>query len=208
MMAKGMTHHRRARTSPNAPATVAIGAGLRRLCARVAACRLGSVAIEFAVLLPVFLALIYGLFEFARVAWTQTTLEYAVEEAARFAMVNPSASETEITDVANDSATGLDAAEIHQRELRDGGRGRVRDGGRDIQLRSHREDRGGRDLRHHQHGPDADRPSNRLTLARWAAGRIFAHLYATNSLRGNAASVSEPVSVTRTYSLISIPQSS
>ena len=111
-MAIGMTLHRRARTRRDAPGTVAIGTGLRRLCARVAACRLGSVAIEFAVLLPVFLALIYGLFEFARVAWTQTTLEYAVEEAARFAMVNPSASETEITDVANDSAAGLDAAEI------------------------------------------------------------------------------------------------
>ncbi len=91
---------------------VAIGAGLRRLCARVAACRLGSVAIEFAVLLPVFLALIYGLFEFARIAWTQSTLEYAVEEAARFAMVNPTAEATKITDVANDRATGLDAAEI------------------------------------------------------------------------------------------------
>ena len=94
------------------PGTVAIGAGLRRLCARVAACRLGSVAIEFAVLLPVFLALIYGLFEFSRIAWTQSTLEYAVEEAARFAMVNPTASATQITDVANDSAAGLDAAEI------------------------------------------------------------------------------------------------
>ncbi|MCH7929956.1 MAG: pilus assembly protein [Proteobacteria bacterium] len=111
-MAKGMTIHRRARTSPNAPGTGAIGAGLRRLCARGAACRLGSVAIEFAVLLPVFLALIYGLFEFARIAWTQTTLEYAVEEAARFAMVNPTASATQITAVANDSATGLDAGEI------------------------------------------------------------------------------------------------
>ncbi len=111
-MAKGMTHHRRASTRQDAPGTVAIGAGLRRLCARVAACRLGSVAIEFAVLLPVFLALIYGLFEFARIAWTQTTLEYAVEEAARFAMVNPTASATQITDVANDSAAGLDVAEI------------------------------------------------------------------------------------------------
>ncbi len=111
-MAKGMTHHRRASTRQDAPGTVAIGAGLRRRCARVAACRLGSVAIEFAVLLPVFLALVYGLFEFSRIAWTQSTLEYAVEEAARFAMVNPSASATEITDVANDSAAGLDAAEI------------------------------------------------------------------------------------------------
>lgn len=107
-MAKGMTHHRRAGTSLNAPGTVAIGARLRRRCARVAVCRLGSVAIEFAMLLPVFLALIYGLFEFARIAWTQTTLEFAVEEAARFAMVNPTASATDITDVANDSAAGLD----------------------------------------------------------------------------------------------------
>ena len=112
MVAKSMTLHRRARTRRDAPGTVAIGARLRRLCARVAACRLGSVAIEFAVLLPVFLALIYGLFEFARIAWTQTTLEYAVEEAARFAMVNPTASATEITDFANDSATGLDATLI------------------------------------------------------------------------------------------------
>ncbi len=107
-----MTHHRRAGTSPNTPGAVAIGAGLRRFCACLAACRLGSVAIEFAVLLPVFLALIYGMFEFSRIAWTQSTLEYAVEEAARFAMVNPSASATQITNIANDSAAGLDAAEI------------------------------------------------------------------------------------------------
>ncbi len=112
MMAKGMTHNRRARNKRDAPGTVAIGARLRRLCARVAACRLGSVAIEFAVLLPVFFALIYGLFEFSRIAWTQSTLEYAVEEAARYAMINPEASETEISAVANDNATGLDVALI------------------------------------------------------------------------------------------------
>ncbi|MEE8168955.1 MAG: TadE/TadG family type IV pilus assembly protein, partial [Phycisphaerae bacterium] len=39
--------------------------------------RLGAVALEFALVFPVFLLLIYGLFEFSRVFWTENTLEFA-----------------------------------------------------------------------------------------------------------------------------------
>ena len=41
--------------------------------------RRGSVAIEFALGLPIFLFLVYGIFEFGRVFWTKNTMEFAVE---------------------------------------------------------------------------------------------------------------------------------
>ncbi len=109
-----MTDHRRARARRwrDAPGAGTIAARLRRLFARVAACRVGAVALEFAVGLPLFIALVYGLFEFARIAWTQNTLEYALEEAARFAIVNTDASTVEIQNVVTDSAAALDPARI------------------------------------------------------------------------------------------------
>ena len=74
--------------------------------------RKGAAAIEFAFALPIFLALVYMLFEFARIFWSQSTLEYAIEEAARYAMVRPAATEAEVMTVANDSAVGLATADL------------------------------------------------------------------------------------------------
>jgi Flp pilus assembly protein TadG len=48
----------------------------------------GSTAIEFALIAPVIISLFFGMFEFARAIWTQSVLDYAVEEAARCASVN------------------------------------------------------------------------------------------------------------------------
>ena len=75
--------------------------------------RRGAVAIEFALGLPIFLAMIYGVFEFGRIYWTQNTMEFAVEEAARFTMVNPNATNGQITAVVEDKAAGLDTARIN-----------------------------------------------------------------------------------------------
>ena len=72
----------------------------------------GAVALEFALGLPIFIAMIYGVFEFGRIFWTQSTMEFAVEEAARFALVNPDASSNDIIDVVRDKAAGLDVARI------------------------------------------------------------------------------------------------
>ncbi len=74
--------------------------------------RRGAVALEFALGLPIFLAMIYGVFEFGRIFWTQNTMEFAIEEAARFAMVNPNATNAQITTIVEDKAVGLDAARI------------------------------------------------------------------------------------------------
>lgn len=48
----------------------------------------GSTAVEFAIGLPVFLALLFGVMEGGRAIFTQAILLYATEEASRWAIVN------------------------------------------------------------------------------------------------------------------------
>jgi Flp pilus assembly protein TadG len=50
----------------------------------------GNAAVEFALLMPVFLLMLLGVVEFGRVLWTQSALQNAVEAAARCAAVNTS----------------------------------------------------------------------------------------------------------------------
>ncbi len=50
----------------------------------------GTTAIEFAMLFPVYLLMLFGVIEFGRLLWTQSTLQQAVEAAARCASVDPS----------------------------------------------------------------------------------------------------------------------
>ena len=38
----------------------------------------GTAALEFAILMPVFLVMFLGIMEFGRLLWTQTTLQHAV----------------------------------------------------------------------------------------------------------------------------------
>jgi|SRR5690348_9478383 Flp pilus assembly protein TadG len=60
--------------------------------------RRGTAALEFAFLMPAFLVMFLGIMEFGRLLWTQTTLQHAVEAAARYAAINyPSCSSTSQT---------------------------------------------------------------------------------------------------------------
>jgi Flp pilus assembly protein TadG len=43
----------------------------------------GTAAVEFAILMPVFLTFLLGIVEFGRLMWTQAALQFAVEAAAR-----------------------------------------------------------------------------------------------------------------------------
>ena len=51
----------------------------------------GTAAIEFAIIAPVFLIMVLGIIEMGRAMWIKNTLQFAVEETTRYAMVNPSA---------------------------------------------------------------------------------------------------------------------
>ena len=48
----------------------------------------GAAALEFGILLPVFVPLILGIMQFGQLFWTQTALQHAVDMAARCATVN------------------------------------------------------------------------------------------------------------------------
>ena len=53
-----------------------------------AADRRGGAFLEFAVALPVFVMLLFGVFEFGRVLWIENALHYSVQQAARCASIN------------------------------------------------------------------------------------------------------------------------
>lgn len=65
-----------------------------RLPARLARAADGTAAIEFALLMPAFLMMFMGVVEFGRLYWTQSTLQQAVEAAARCASFNTSTCDT------------------------------------------------------------------------------------------------------------------
>ena len=48
----------------------------------------GASSLEYAVLLPVFLSLVFGVMDLGRLVWTQVTLDRAVQAAARCAAIN------------------------------------------------------------------------------------------------------------------------
>lgn len=62
-------------------------APVRRSNKRAAADR-GSSAVQFALVAPVFVTMLFGIFEFGRVLWMQASLQYAVQQAARCVSVN------------------------------------------------------------------------------------------------------------------------
>lgn len=92
---------------------------LRRLFAD----RQGNAAVEFAFILPVFLMIFLGIFEFAGYMWVRNTVQFGTEEAARYAMANIDATTTQVANAARAKMTSLDAANLSvdvQRVVDDG----------------------------------------------------------------------------------------
>ena len=77
----------------------------------------GATAVEFALLLPVFFAIVFGVMEFGRVLYTTHTLDNAVREGVRYAMVHGAASpnpalSADIEAVVKSRAAPLDPAKV------------------------------------------------------------------------------------------------
>lgn len=67
----------------------------------------GQSLVEFALVLPIFMVLVLGLFDGARAVWNYNTLAEATREGTRYAIVNSSADSADIEDVVLDHASGL-----------------------------------------------------------------------------------------------------
>lgn len=77
----------------------------------------GSVLLETLVLLPVFLLLVFGVLDFARLLWTDLVLRHALAETGRYAMVHGSASPdpatlAELRDVYLAATSGINGAQL------------------------------------------------------------------------------------------------
>ncbi len=59
--------------------------------------RRGVAAIEFAIVAPVFIGLMLGAVEFGRMFYVRQSMEYAIEQAARYYSLNPGTSTTDVT---------------------------------------------------------------------------------------------------------------
>ena len=72
-------------------------------------CRRGSASVEFAIVVPILLTLIFGIEEIGRLFWTQGTLEFAVTQAARCAAINTTlcGSAAEVETFASSKALGM-----------------------------------------------------------------------------------------------------
>lgn len=67
----------------------------------------GAAAVEFSMLALLFVSLILGIFEMGRLLWTLNGIQYASEQAARFAAIQTDETEEEIRTVLTDALQGL-----------------------------------------------------------------------------------------------------
>jgi Flp pilus assembly protein TadG len=83
----------------------------KRLSWRFFKNRRGATAVEFALIMPFFLSMIFGLIEFGRAMWIRNTMQYAVEEAARYGSIS-GASSGDISTYAQGKILALDPSTI------------------------------------------------------------------------------------------------
>jgi Flp pilus assembly protein TadG len=71
----------------------------------------GVVAVEFAMIAPLFFALLVGIIDVGRYMWTLNTIQYAIDQGIRAGVVQQLSTE-DVTDLIKGSLAGLDAGAI------------------------------------------------------------------------------------------------
>ena len=74
--------------------------------------RSGTAAIEFAFTAPALLLFLLGIVESGRALWTDSVLQFAAEQAGRYALANPTASDAQITSVAAGQLPSVDSSKV------------------------------------------------------------------------------------------------
>ncbi len=79
---------------------------------RIARNDAGTAFIEFAIAGPIVILALIGVIEFGRYFWIRNTLEYAVEEAGRYAILNKNASQNDIQTQVRNKVMGVNPSTI------------------------------------------------------------------------------------------------
>lgn len=69
----------------------------------------GTALVEFAMVLPIYVVLLLGLVEFGRAFWIRNTLQFAAEEAGRYAMASLVTAPSQLTTKLQSQLSGIDA---------------------------------------------------------------------------------------------------
>jgi Flp pilus assembly protein TadG len=72
----------------------------------------GAGAVEFAIVLPVFLAMIFGLFQFGWAQHCTSSLRFALDEASRVLLLNPAMTESQVRSVVLGKLQGISDTNI------------------------------------------------------------------------------------------------
>jgi Flp pilus assembly protein TadG len=73
----------------------------------------GVASVEMAFALPIFLAFMLGIIGSGHIFWVNNSLQYALDQAGRYAMLNPTASNTNITDVITANIHGINVDNLN-----------------------------------------------------------------------------------------------
>jgi Flp pilus assembly protein TadG len=67
----------------------------------------GTAAVEMAFIFPMFILFVVAMIEFGRAYWTWNSMQRAIDEAGRYAMVHITASDSQIVSTARANLSGL-----------------------------------------------------------------------------------------------------
>lgn len=74
--------------------------------------RAGTIALEFGFVLPIFLTFVFGTVEIGRYMWSEHALNYAAEQASRYAIANPSVSNSDVQAYTLDQLMTVDQSTV------------------------------------------------------------------------------------------------
>ena len=74
--------------------------------------RSATAAVEFAMTAPALLLFLLGIVESGRALWTGSVLQFATEQASRYALANPTATDSQITSVATGQLPSVDSTKV------------------------------------------------------------------------------------------------
>ena len=83
----------------------------RRLLSQLRRDQRGVVAVEFAMIAPIFFGLLIGIIDVGRYMWTLNTIQYAIDQGVRAGVVQQ-LSDQDVTDLVKNSLAGLKAGAI------------------------------------------------------------------------------------------------